>query len=366
MSVHAAPESAAASADRRGAGRNVRVALFSYTAEKNALGRAYSLWLVGRELGWEVRTVAPKAGSVWAPLAGEARFLADLAADAASAAAWCDLAVALKPWPGSLDVALALGRKTGKPVVLDVDDPDWEHRFGTTRGSQLRSFLAGLAKGRPPVAFYRLRRQASRLRRVVISNPALAHWYPQGTVVPHARLDRPEGAPHTRETGIEVAFVGSVRPYKGLEVLRAAVERARDARLTVTAPPPADAATHETWTGETSLEEGFDLLDRADVVAVPSLDSAYGRAQLPVKLIDAMISGRAVVASDLPPIRWALSDTGLLVPPGDGERLARALDSLRSPGLRAELGASARARALATFTPEAVAPLLSEALRAAA
>ena len=98
------------------------------------------------------------------------------------------------------------------------------------------------------------------------------------------------------------------------------------------------------------------------MVAIPSQDWTYSRGQLPVKIIDAMMAGRAVVGSDLEPIRWALGGTGIVVPPANAEALAAALDSLRSPDIRADLGARARERALATFTPSAIAPALAAAL----
>ena len=96
--------------------------------------------------------------------------------------------------------------------------------------------------------------------------------------------------------------MGSVRPHKGVELLREAVEHAGDMRLTITDDPPPSARPNENWTGLTSLAVGLELVNRADIVAIPSLPWIYGY-QLPVKLIDAMLAGRAIVASDLPPIR---------------------------------------------------------------
>lgn len=340
----------------------MRLALFAHSAEENGLGRAFALWLVARELGWETRVVAPATDKPWWPLAQEQAFLDDLQAEAPAAAAWCDVLLALKPWPGALDLALELGRRERKPVALDVDDPDWENVFGERRRRQVATFVQRSLRGHPPVHAYRLRRAASRLSTVLVSNPTLERWYPNATVIPHGRSPREPGAPHRRSEEIEIAFIGSVRPHKGVEILRQAVERAGGMRLTITDTAPADALPHERWTGETSLEEGLEILDRADVVAIPSHDWTYSRGQLPVKLIDAMISGRAVVGSDLGPISWALGGAGIVVPPADVEALASALDSLRSPTLRADLGARARERALATFTPAAIAPNLAAAL----
>jgi glycosyltransferase involved in cell wall biosynthesis len=339
----------------------VRVAFFCCRREGNALGRAYALWLITQELEWETRIVLPPGSGMWTPVAHDESFVRDVTSDRATTADWCDVIVALKPWPGSLDHALEMARTFRKRLVLDVDDPDFEARFGVTRAQQLQTFLTALRRGRPPTSFYRLRWKASRIEPTLISNPALRRWY-RGSVVPHARVARPEGAHHVRARGLRLAFVGTPRDFKGIDVLRTAVRRADDMYLTITAERPQDATPNEIWTGETSLAQGLDLIDAADIVALPSIASPYGEAQLPVKLIDAMMSARAIVASALAPMRWALGDAGVLVPPGDKQALADALESLRSAALRADLGVRARARALQMFTPEAIAPIFAETL----
>jgi glycosyltransferase involved in cell wall biosynthesis len=65
----------------------------------------------------------------------------------------------------------------------------------------------------------------------------------------------------------------------------------------------------------------------------------------PLKLFEYMAAGRAIVASSLPSIDEVLSPghTAILVPPGDGPALLRAIVSLRDDGdLRERLGAAAR------------------------
>jgi glycosyltransferase involved in cell wall biosynthesis len=80
--------------------------------------------------------------------------------------------------------------------------------------------------------------------------------------------------------------------------------------------------------------------------------------------MDAMMAGRAIVASDIAPIRWALADTGLIVPPGDVDALVTALAGLRDRTIRQQYGVAAHARALAMFSVEAVAPTLDELIAA--
>jgi glycosyltransferase involved in cell wall biosynthesis len=86
----------------------------------------------------------------------------------------------------------------------------------------------------------------------------------------------------------------------------------------------------------------------AHVVVVPSVvDRAGDRDGLPNVVLEAMASGRPVVASDVGAISSAITSghSGLLVPPGDTTALAAALERLaREPALRQELGGNGRAR----------------------
>ena len=92
------------------------------------------------------------------------------------------------------------------------------------------------------------------------------------------------------------------------------------------------------------------MLERAAVVVVPSLGEGFGMVAL-----EAMERGRAVVASDVGGLPEIVADgvTGLLVPPGDVDALARAIAELAGdPDRAAELGAAGRVRALVEFSQE--------------
>lgn len=96
-----------------------------------------------------------------------------------------------------------------------------------------------------------------------------------------------------------------------------------------------------------------EMYAEADVVVVPSIcDRSGDRDGLPNVVLEAMASGRAVVASDVGAIASAMVDgeNGLLVPPGDPVALGQAIRLLGgSKELRARLGRNGRARAERDF-----------------
>jgi glycosyltransferase involved in cell wall biosynthesis len=107
-----------------------------------------------------------------------------------------------------------------------------------------------------------------------------------------------------------------------------------------------------TRTGTLASERVRDLLRAADAFTLPS--SYEG---MPNSLLEAMATGLACVASDIPGSRDVLRHGGgRLVPLDDERALAEALDELASdPDLRDRLGAEARAVVADRFSLESVA-----------
>ena len=109
--------------------------------------------------------------------------------------------------------------------------------------------------------------------------------------------------------------------------------------------------------------------ENADVVVVPSVVDRFGdRDGLPNVVLEAMASGRAIVASDTAAIPTAVrnGDTGVIVPAGDRAALARALTRLAAhPPLRAALGVAARQSAERQFDVDRCTDRLASVLREA-
>ena len=100
------------------------------------------------------------------------------------------------------------------------------------------------------------------------------------------------------------------------------------------------------------LEDIESMLQAVDVFTLPSY-----REGMPRSIIEAMACGKPVVATNIRGCREEVipGETGLLVPVGDPEALARALVQLLSQlDLARELGARGRRRALAQFDEQDV------------
>jgi glycosyltransferase involved in cell wall biosynthesis len=179
----------------------------------------------------------------------------------------------------------------------------------------------------------------------------------------------PDGArvPDVSETGLRpdatggrvVGYAGHLYPWKGPDVLMAALERLPAVRALIVgglAGEPdlervralADrvAPGRVEFAGQVDPPRVAPLLRRADVLALPNTPGRVSAAYTsPLKLFEYMASGRPIVASDLPALREVLrpSANAVLVEPGDAAALAAGLARvLGDAALAARLAAQAR------------------------
>jgi glycosyltransferase involved in cell wall biosynthesis len=180
---------------------------------------------------------------------------------------------------------------------------------------------------------------------------------PDGTRLPEALPGLSEG--RADPSPARVTYVGQLYPWKGVDVLVEAMRCVENAELVVIGglPPEADLDRLKDLATRLSLKDRVRFLGfvpppaleaeraKTDVFVIPLLDSTTARLfTSPLKLFEAMASGRPVVASDLPSIREILEHerNALLVPPGDARALAAAVERLlRDPELSAKLAARA-------------------------
>lgn len=157
-------------------------------------------------------------------------------------------------------------------------------------------------------------------------------------------------------TELRVLFVGRAEERKGLPVLLRAFEALAQhvpARLAVVGTEPADVArtladpdamASIDVLGRVSREQLNQQLLAADVLCAPSLSGeSFGMV-----LTEAFAAGTPVIASDIAGYSDVVSDgvDGVLIPPGDPQRLAEELQRMHlEPARRIEMGARARASA---------------------
>lgn len=171
-----------------------------------------------------------------------------------------------------------------------------------------------------------------------------------------------------------VLFVGAARYYKGLEVLLSAMAKVRG-RLIIAGRGTQNSALKSRvaelavqdrvlFCGEVSAPRLRILLNAADVFVLPSTDrcETFGIGQL-----EAMACSKPVISTNLPTGVQSVNRngvTGLVVPPGESDALANALNLLLSnPPLRAEFGRAARRRVEQEFSADKMASKTLEVYR---
>ncbi len=153
-----------------------------------------------------------------------------------------------------------------------------------------------------------------------------------------------------------VVFVGRLEPPKRLDVLLSAWQQlAMPARLLVVGDGTLRLKLQEQTQklgliGVTFLgnrEDVYEILREADIFVLPS-----EREGMPNVLLEAMSCGLACVASKVGAVPELLGGgAGVMVPPGEANALADALNNLLSnPAIRAEMGERARTRVLERYS----------------
>jgi glycosyltransferase involved in cell wall biosynthesis len=160
-----------------------------------------------------------------------------------------------------------------------------------------------------------------------------------------------EAPPDLPDRPLEVVFAGRLAAEKRVEDLLRAVADVPEARLTVVGDGPRRGALEAEaralgvearvgWLGAVAWGPALlDVLRRSSVLVLPSATEG-----LPLVLVEAMSQGTPVVATRVGGVPELVEDgvTGLLVPPGRPDELARALRALlEDPPLRRRLARAA-------------------------
>lgn len=252
-----------------------------------------------------------------------------------------------------------------RPLVLEVHSPFYIER--QLRGRRESGLLRWLE-----------RVQWKRAERIWIVSSALEAIICDNGVSPGRIVVIPFGCrvddfadrqPRLREESLQIIFVGSFYPWHGIELLLKAFSMAQARVPCLRLCLVGSGIIHSTcqkeartlgiehsvhFAGWLPREKMIEHLNKSDIAVAPylKLEPFYFA---PVKILDYMAAGLAIVASEQGQICEMLEHrrNGLLVSPGDVSALANALIQLaEDPRLQQRLGEAARAKIIHTYTWE--------------
>jgi teichuronic acid biosynthesis glycosyltransferase TuaH len=191
---------------------------------------------------------------------------------------------------------------------------------------------------------------------IVAASPVVAGtWRTRGhetALIPYgADVDAYTGVDHAplpadvELRGPVVGFVGHINERIDLRMLEAVADRGRSLLLVgpknpAFRPRQLDALLgrpNVRWVGPKEFSVLPSYLRLMDVGVVPYRDSQFNRGSFPLKTLEYLAAGRAVVATDLPAVRWL--DTDLVAvaaePAAFADHVERLLHEVRSPALMA-------------------------------
>lgn len=259
-------------------------------------------------------------------------------------------------------------------VIQDFDEDDLALMVNHLRGDPRRILSFPPYHPRSPFRVRRSQARAARAASAVTgtSNAILDVYANRGLVdvpsarIPHTRRFLPRDRPPVSEdrdpsTGITLAFLGSIRPHKGLGHIVRLVEAMPDATFVSYAQawrPP--QAVRDRWVELPSDTPVVDAYRGVDVLVVPQdLESDVAQTQLSAKVIDAALMARAIVGSPTATLEEFCAGSYLAV--SDWNDIADIVRRIREADLR-KLGEGLRDVYDREFSPSATSVQLRSVL----
>lgn len=297
-----------------------------------------------------------------------------------------DILYACKPLMTSFGLGLLKRLGSGRPLIIDIDDWDCAFIHEQYKGkdflTRIRFFLRSHATPYAHNALLNawvMEKLVGCADAVTVSNRFLQDKF-GGELIWHARdteelrperFDRGEarercGFPKDRKV---ILFLGTPRPWKGLDDLIYAVYRLHQASLLLVV-----VGLHDDAYCRTIKSMGHDLLGSrflglgmqpfpripeflasADVVVIPQKKSPATLGQIPAKIFDAMAMGVPIIATAVSDIPEILEGCGWVVEPGNPRSIADALDAIFSqPQEALRRGMEARRRCIERYSLKAL------------
>ncbi|TKX40349.1 glycosyltransferase family 4 protein [Halorubrum sp. CGM4_25_10-8A] len=284
-----------------------------------------------------------------------------------------DVLYASKPLVSSFGIGLLAKYKTGKPLILDIDD--WESGFLYTNESRIGTYLWNIVRSAEINSLYFIRfleKIHKKADSITVSNRFLQNKF-GGTLVPHVR-DTTQFDPQKfdqkkmkKELNLPtqkriIMFSGTPRPHKGLGLLIKACNQIPDEEFAVVLVGaernheliqklPDSSGYQIFYEGIQPFSKLPQYIAASDIICVPQRDTASSVGQLPAKLFDAMSMGKPIVTTSVSDIPEIIGKGGLVVPPDEVDAIRTGLlKLLQDKELRVDLGRQARSRCVEEYS----------------
>lgn len=263
-----------------------------------------------------------------------------------------DVIHAFKLLPHTAPVAAKLKKELGKKFVLSIDDYDVKSPKNLIKKYILKksekSYLSADA--------------------IIVSSRFLEKIY-GGKVIYQVANESIFMRKHSKKNIIKkynlenkkvIIHAGTFYEHKGIDILIRAVQKLnrKDVKLLLIGNGNIEkykkiAGPETIFVGKVSIEEIPKYISCADIYVIPTKNTEYARAEIPAKIFEPMIMGKAIIASRISDISEILDNEkcGLLTKPDDIDSLKEKLEFLLdNPKIREELGKKAKKRYLEKYS----------------
>jgi len=373
----------------------VKISILTPDISHNCLGRAYLLAKV-LQRRYEVEIVGPAfQNKVWEPLAGQdevkLRIVPGYLAFYKSVSHMIairknitgDVIYASKPLLTSYGASLLEKFFGRRPLVLDIDDWQMGFQKEAMRGfgllRRLKRFASSTLYFSSPGSYWNSllgERLIGFADEITVSNNFLKDKF-GGTIVWHGRdtnafdpkkFDRNHlrnkfAIPEDKKV---VMFLGTLRPYKGIEDLIEAANLLKDDRMLLTLVGLGEDSYSKRVKelvcsklvgkrvrlfGLQPFKKVPEFLAISDLVVIPQRKNLATVGQVPAKVFDAMAMAKPIISTNVSDIPTILHGCGFIVEPGNPQQLARKLRFVsENEDLAAHMGAKAREKCVKEYS----------------
>lgn len=371
----------------------MKISILTPNLSGNCLGRAYIL-AKALQRKYDVEIVGPTffGKGIWSPVANDKSIVYKTVDFDKSLKQLIklkklykiidgDIIYANKPLFTSFGIGLIKKLLTKKPLILDIDD--WEvglrkkqyHKKGFIEKlkylkKKLLKFKFFIFKKESIYWFINVLEKLTRIAdKITVSSSFLKKKF-GGTIIWHGRDENvlnPKNYPKQsfrkkykiKDNQKIIMFIGTPRPYKGVEDLIEAVSINRNTHLLlfIIGVGSDKYCQNLLRFGKKKLKKRFityglqpfkkipEFLSIADIIIIPQRKSYSTIGQIPAKVFDAMAMAKPIIATDVSDLPEILKGCGLIVEPDNPLKLSEAIDNLISNPEEATLmGQKARKR----------------------